>query len=125
MIIKIPIITQEWDEDKEEIVTKKDKMVVDIDTSFKAHLKWEEQFQPTLGVDLTTYSARLQKMLKTNSKAKGEMLSLLKWLYCYVSSPKLPTFKEFCGLIDFNNAEPVLDKIGTVLEEIGKTASKN
>ena len=128
MIIKLPVITKkEFNEETKEVDIEKGALEVDIDTSFKAHLKWEEQgFGAALGgIELREYTDRVQKMLTSGNPGKAELLSLLKLLYCYVNSPKLPSFKEFLGLFDYEVADEILDKIGTVLEQVSKSASKN
>lgn len=125
MIVKLPIITKkEFNEETKELNIEKGTLEVEIDTSFKAHLKWEEQGfgQQLGGVDLRTYTERVQKLLENKNPGKVELLSLLKLLYCYVNSPKLPTFKDFLGLFDFEVANEVLDKIRVVLEQVGKSA---
>lgn len=127
MMIKLPIIQKkEFDEATKELKVERGTIEVDIDTSFKAHLKWEEQgFGNALGgIDLRTYTDRVQAMLE-QGRGKAELLSLLKLLYCYVNSPKLPTFKDFLGLFDYEIAGEILDKISVVLDQVNKTASKN
>ena len=123
MTITIPTIKRQEVEGK--IKAVKSSLEVQVDTSFLAHLKWEEHFQKTAGYDLTTYTFMMEKLLKNPKKAKTELLSLLKLLYCYVSSDTLPTFKDFLRLFDYDVADEILNKIGTVLELVGKTASKN
>ena len=128
MIIKLPIVTKkEFNEETQELIVEKGTLDVEIDTSFKAHLKWEEQgFGQALGgIDLRTYTERVQAILDSKNPGKLELLSLLKLLYCYINSTKLPTFKDFLGLFDIEIAEEVLEKIRVVLEQVGKSATKN
>ena len=128
MIIKLPIVTKkEFNEDTQQPIVEKGTLDVEIDTSFKAHLKWEEQgFGQALGgIDLRTYTERVQAILDSKNPGKLELLSLLKLLYCYINSTKLPTFKDFLGLFDIEIAEEVLEKIRVVLEQVGKSATKN
>ena len=128
MIVKLPIIIKkEFNEETQELVVEKGTLDVEIDTSFKAHLKWEEQgFGQVLGgIDLKTYTDRVQAMLESKKPSQVELLSLLKLLYCYINSNKLPTFKDFLGLFDFEIAEEILAKIRVVLEQVSKSASKN
>lgn len=128
MIVKLPIIIKkEFNEETQELVVEKGTLDVEIDTSFKAHLKWEEQgFGQVLGgIDLKTYTDRVQAMLESKKPSQVELLSLLKLLYCYINSSKLPTFKDFLGLFDFEIAEEILAKIRVVLEQVSKSASKN
>lgn len=123
MIVKIPTITKRVEDDK--VVKERGEMPVEVDTSFLAHLKWEEKFQEQMGVDLSTYTERVRKWLKDEKKAKANMVGLLKLLYCYVNSDKLPTFTDFVKLFDYEVADEILNKIGVVLEEAGEVASKN
>jgi hypothetical protein len=128
MIIKLPIVTKkEFNEETQKLIVDKGTLEVEIDTSFKAHLKWEEQnFGAALGgIDLRTYTERVQKMLASNKPSKVELLSLLKLLYCYINSNKLPTFRDFLGLFELEVADEILEKIRIVLEEVSKSASKN
>lgn len=125
MFVKLPTVKKEWDEDNKKLVVTRSDMLVDIDTSFKAHLKWEEQFALTLSCDLSTYTERVRSWLLNPVDAKAQLIGILKLLYCYINSQQLPTFKDFVGLFDIDVAEEILQKIRIVLEEVGKTASKN
>jgi len=123
MIVKLPTVNRHLVDGK--LIKEIKEIEVQIDTSFKAHLKWEEQFSKTLGCDLTTYTERILNNLPTTEYAKANMLGMLKLLYCYINSDKLPTFKDFVELFDFEIAEEIIKKISVVLEEVGKSASKN
>lgn len=125
MIIKIPTVKKSWNEEAQKMEVQRDEMRVDIDTSFRAHLKWEEQFSTTVGCDLSTYTERVKVWVKEPQTAKAQLLGLLKLLYCYVNSDALPTFKEFTALFDIEVADQILNKINIVLEEASKTAAKN
>lgn len=127
MIVKLPVVAKkEFNEATQKVEKEFGTLNVEIDTSFKAHLKWEEQFASNMGgIDLRTYTERVQAMLAKGQPGQNEMLGLLKLLYCYINSNQLPTFKEFLGLFDFDVAEDILDKLGTVLEQVSKSASKN
>lgn len=130
MIIKLPIVTKkEFNEETQKVEIERGTLEVEIDTSFKAHLKWEEQgFGNALGgIDLKTYTERVQNALESNNPGKVELLGLLKLLYCYINSQKLPTFKDFLALFDLEVASEILEKIRVVLEQVSKSAitSKN
>lgn len=125
MYILLPTIEKTYNEDTKQIIRKEGTLKVNVDTSFQAHLKWEEQFADTLKCDLLTYTERVKKITKDKEQAKAQFLSLLKWLYCYIDSDDLPTFKDFCKLFDYEIADKILSKIGSVLEEVGNFASKN
>lgn len=128
MIVKLPIIIKkEFNEETQELLVEKGTLDVEVDTSFKAHLKWEEQgFGQALGgIDLRTYTERVQAILEAKEPSKVELLSLLKLLYCYINSNKLPTFRDFLGLFDLEIADEILNKIRVVLEQVSKSASKN
>lgn len=124
MLIKIPTIERFIDENGN-AQKKKGEMKVQIDTSFLAHLKWEEQFQSTVGYDLTTYTAMVKEWIKDETKQKTHFIGMLKLLYCYVNSDELPTFRDFAKLFDYEVADDILKIIGKVFEEIGKSAVKN
>lgn len=123
MLIKIPTIERKIEDNK--AVKNIGELEVRIDTSFLAHLKWEEQFQSSMNCDLSEYTERVRMWLKDKEKSKAHFVGLLKLLYCYVSSDKLPTFRDFAQLFDFEIADQILNKIGQVLEEVGKSISKN
>mgnify|MGYP001006316425 CR=1 FL=1 len=125
MIVKLPTISKTWNEETNQVEVTKSEIAVDIDTSFKAHLKWEEQFQSTVGYSLSTYTDMVSEWIKDPNNAKARLVGYIKLLYCYINSDKLPTFKDFAGLFDFEVADEISNKIKIVLEEVGKTASKN
>jgi len=123
MTVKIPTIKKEIVDEK--VIVTRNEIDVQIDTSFLAHLKWEEHFQETLKYDLTTYTEMVKAWIKNPDTAKAHFLGMLKLLYCYINSDKLPTFRDFCKLFDYDIADEVLKKISVVLEETGKVVSKN
>lgn len=123
MTVRIPTIKKEIVDEK--VIVTRNEIDVQIDTSFLAHLKWEEHFQETLKYDLTTYTEMVKAWIKNPDTAKAHFLGMLKLLYCYINSDKLPTFRDFCKLFDYDIADEVLKKISIVLEETGKVASKN
>lgn len=123
MIVKLPTISKSFEDGK--VIKKRGELEVQVDTSFLAHLKWEEHFQKILGYDLTTYTRMISKQLEDQNDSKIQFLGLLKLLYCYISSDKLPTFREFCALFDFEIADEILKVVGTIIEEVGNSASKN
>lgn len=128
MIVKLPIvIKKEFNEATQQLIVERGTLDVEIDTSFKAHLKWEEQgFGNALGgIDLKTYTERVQNLLDSGKPGKIELLSLLKLLYCYINSQRLPTFKDFLGLFELEVAGEILERIKVVLEQVSKSASKN
>ena len=81
MIINLPTIEKTFDEETNTIHSKRGELSVEIDTSFQAHLKWEEQFGQTLGCDLTTYTERVKSWVKAPATAKARFLGMLKLLY--------------------------------------------
>jgi len=123
MIITVPMIKREEIDGK--IKTSKKEIKLEIDTSFRAHLKWEQYFEADLKCDLTEYSSRINKWSQQEKTGKAHFLGMLKFLYCYVNSKDLPTFSDFCGLFDYEVAEEILDEISKVLSEINSSASKN
>lgn len=125
MIIKLPVIQKTWNEKTNAIERSESEIEVTIDTSFLAHLKWEEHFSKTLNCDLNTYTERVKKWIGDPNLAKVNFLGMLKLLYCYINSSKLPTFRDFVAMFDFEVADKIIEKIRVVLEEINNTASKN
>lgn len=124
MVITVPTIKKILNE-KNEVIRKIGELQLEIDTSFKADLKWEEHFKEAVGYNLQTYLAMVNKWKLTKETARTHFIGMLKLLYCYVNSDKLPHFDDFAGLFDYEIADQVLSKISIVLEQIGKTASKN
>lgn len=127
MIVKLPIIlSKKYDEDAKKVIIEKGELPVEIDTSFKAHLKWEEQFSQSMGgIDLQTYTESILKNVRSDGLKKAHLISTLKFLYCHINSDQLPTFKDFIALFDMEVAEEVLKKIIDVLDQVAKSASKN
>lgn len=127
MIVKLPIIVnKKYDEVSEKVIIERGELPVEVDTSFKAHLKWEEQFSQSMGgIDLQTYTESILKNARSDGLKKAHLISTLKFLYCHINSDKLPTFKDFVALFDMEVAEEVLKKIIDVLDQVSKSASKN
>jgi hypothetical protein len=123
MIVRIPTIKREMIDG--EFKTIRGELPVDIDTSFEAHLKWEEHFQSTLKCSLTEYTERVKHQISNGDQSKVGLVGMLKMLYCYVNSDQLPTFRDFARLFDFEVADEILGVIKKVLDQLGKTASKN
>ena len=123
MKITVQTINRELIDDK--LVKKFIPMGLEVDTSFRAHLKWERYFQKDLDCDLNTYMEKVAKWTENENTAKKNFLGILKLLYCYVSSKDLPTFDDFCGLFDYEIADQILLEISKVLEEVNSTVTKN
>ncbi len=125
-MIAINIPTVSYDYENEQVVPKKDELIVVVDTSFKAHLKWETHFQELKkGVDLSSMLAVVSEWIKDDKTASKHLTDLLRVLYCFINSPKLPSFEDFIGILDTSNIETVISKISAVIQEVGKFASKN
>jgi len=125
MIVKLPTIQKEWDEQTNRVVVTKDELKVNIDTSFKAHQKWEEQFQNSMNCSLATYTDRVMSWKSNQDAILANFLGILKLLYCYVNSPELPTFIDFITLFEPENYKEIFEKIEIVLGEVNKTIAKN
>lgn len=125
-MIAINIPTVSYDYENEQVVPKKGELNVVVDTSFKAHLKWETHFQELKkGVDLSSMLAVVSEWIKDDKTASKHLTDLLRVLYCFINSPKLPSFEDFIGILDTSNIETVISKISAVIQEVGKFASKN
>lgn len=125
MIINIPAVRKEFSEDGKTIKVTRYELPVEIDMSFLANLKWEEHFQSTMGCDLITYTERVKKWSLDKNAAKAHFVGMLKLLYCYVNSDKLPTFMGFAKLFDYEVMNEILDKLTVVFKQLEKSASKN
>lgn len=126
MKLTLPIIKERtYDKETKKINTVPGTLDVQLITSYRAHLKWEEQFQKVLGTDLITYTKRVAKWAENDEAAKANLLGILKVLYCHVDSPELPDFASFADMLDYGMANEILEILSVVLDEIGKTASKN
>lgn len=127
MIVKLPIIKEQNITDTGQVENIRGELVVNIDTSFAAHLKWEENFQEKMGCDLTEYTQRVNTWLKTKKNTSAHFVSILKLLYCYINSKELPTFLDFCKLFNYEIAEELTEKITQVLDQVGNSmvSSKN
>jgi len=126
MKLTLPIIKERvYNEDTKKIKTTRGTLDVQLITSYRAHLKWEEQFQSVLKTDLVTYTQRVYKWAKNEDTAKANLLGILKVLYCHVDSHELPDFAAFTDMLDYSLADEILEVLSVVLDEIGKSASKN
>lgn len=125
MSIKITIPTVEYIEKDGAITTMNGNLEMSIDTSFNAHLKWEEHFQQIKGVDLSTMTAIVQEWVKNPKEAAKHLPDLIRVLYCFVDSDKVPTFSHFSKMLNQSNFPIFIEKISAVIQEVGKTASKN
>ena len=119
MIIKLPTLKKEFVNG--EIVKTKGELEVEIDTSAFAMLKWEEHFQKTVGYSLEVYTALVQEAIKNNKNDLVSFVSILKLLYCYINSDKLPTFKDFVKLFDIEIADEILNKLKIVFEQLNNS----
>ena len=125
MYIKLPYLKKTFDEATQKAAVERCELTVELDTSFKAHLKWEEKFQSAVGYDLNTYTSMVEKWIKNEKEAIAHFIGLMKLLYCYINSKDLPSFSSFLGLFDIDIAEELLTKLNVVLTEVRNTASKN
>lgn len=125
MSVKIEIPTIEYVEKDGKITAVREILDVSIDTSFNAHLKWEEHFQAVKGVDLSTMTSIVHGWIKDQKEAAKHLPDLMRVLYCFIESDKLPTFSHFVKFLNQENFVEFIEKISTVIQEVGKTASKN
>ena len=107
------------------VVQKEVQLPVEIDTSFNAHLKWEENFQSIKNIDLSSMITIVDAWVKDPKEASKHMPDILRVLYCFVNSDKLPTFSHFVKVLNQNNFTVFIDRISTVIAEVGKSATKN
>lgn len=124
MIITVPYIKNKEMVEGEIKVTR-GTLELEIDLSFMANLKWEEEFQQVAGYDLITYTEMVKKWTLNESPGKSHFVGMLKLMYCYVNSDKLPTFKSFAKLFDYSVANEILEQLKVVFEQLEKSASKN
>lgn len=125
MSVKIAIPTIEYAEKDGKITAVKESLDVTIDTSFNAHLKWEEHFQSLKGVDLSTMATIVHGWIKDPKEASKHLPDLMRVLYCFIESDNLPTFSHFVKLLNHENFEGFIEKMSIIIQEVGKTASKN
>ena len=124
MIITVPYVKSKEIIDGE-VKVDLGKMDLEIDTSFMANLKWEEEFQPVAGYDLITYTEIVKEWASNKKPGKSHFVGMMKLMYCYVNSDKLPTFKSFAKLFDYSVANEILEQLKVVFEQLEKSASKN
>ena len=125
MYINLPTVEERYDEESKTVIVTESTLQVDIDTSFYAHQKWAEQFERTMGMDLIQYTNIVSKWVLEPERAVEKLLGISKLLYCYINSPKLPTFNDFLKFFKPRNALAVIEKVNVVLQEVNKTVSKN
>lgn len=123
MYVVIPIIKNKtYDQKSGQVNVEKDTLKVRIDTSFLAHLKWEQEFQEIMKCDLNEYTQRIAKIQTNADMVKANMLGVLKLLYCYIHSDDIPSFKNFLELLDYEVAEEIIKILAEVLENISKSS---
>ena len=125
MIITLRTSKASWNAKKKIREVSFDELQVEIDTSIKAHLKWEREFEPVLKCTLVEYYDRVNEWLKDKNVAKTNILGLVKLLYCYVNSDQLPTFEKFLQLFEPETLTYNLDQISEVVTAVGKIVPKN
>ena len=123
MYVTIPIIKErKIDKNTNKVDVIKDEIKVRVDTSFLAHLKWEQEFQEIMKCDLNEYTQRIASIQNDKELVKTNMLGVLKLLYCYIHSDDIPSFKNFLQLLDYEVAEDILNILSDVLNNISKSS---
>lgn len=123
MYVTIPIIKErKIDKNTNKVDVIKDEIIVRVDTSFLAHLKWEQEFQEIMKCDLNEYTQRIASIQSDKELVKANMLGVLKLLYCYIHSDDIPSFKNFLQLLDYEIAEDILNILSDVLNNISKSS---
>ena len=139
MIVKLPVIKSKFNEEafkegQDPVVQVREYMDVEIDTSFRAHHKFDVHFAEDIKdangnvigrSNLVSYVERATQWMKSPISSKANYLSLLKLLYCFVNTDKLPTFNDFLGLLQPDTVDEIMQKIRIVLTHAQSTASKN
>ncbi|MFH2116767.1 MAG: hypothetical protein ABII85_01845 [Bacillota bacterium] len=121
--ITIPTVTFEKIEGS--LVKKTSELVVNVDTSFASHLKWEEHFQQLKnGVDLSSMIAVISDWIQDEKESRKHLTDILRVLYCFIDSPKLPRFNDFVSILDIDNIAVVIEKISAVIQEVGNYSAK-
>lgn len=123
MIVKLPVVKKEYVGGK--VIANRHELEVEIDTSVFAHIKWEEHFQKTVGYDLTTYTKMVEKWIENEETAATHFLGIMKLLYCYINSNKLPTFHHFGKMLEYSVMFEIMEIVADVLKQLGNTISKN
>lgn len=130
MIIKLPTIKRKPIEENGEIVdivTEKEYLAFDLDTSIHSEYRFQRYFKDTVSdKTLADYASRILSFKPKNSSDRMlQLASLLKIIYCFLESEKVPTYEDFEKLFDFSIAEELLTKIAKILELYAKSAGKN
>lgn len=125
MIVTLRTATATWNQKKKIKEITFGELPVEIDTSIMSHLKWEREFEPTVKCTLVEYYDRVNAWIKNKEVAKAKYLGLVKLLYCYVNSDKLPTFDHFLKLFEPETLEYNLELISEVVTAVGKIVPKN
>ncbi|MGE4321061.1 MAG: hypothetical protein AB7E61_06415 [Acholeplasmataceae bacterium] len=102
------------------------ELELSVITSFSSHLKWEENFQKDKGnMNLALFTTQVSDWLKDESLALANFTDLLRWVYCFIDSDKLPNFSAFVDMLDMDNFKDLFDQMKLVLNEVGRSATKN
>lgn len=95
----LPTLTREYDEENDEIIDQRGEIEVIIDTSIAAEELWEKKFpKEAEKEDFMTYVDRIKNV--NNGSLKGDLISKLKVIYCFIESKDIPTFIDFERMFD-------------------------
>ena len=100
MLIELPILEQKITDGQ--ILSSESYAAFNIDTSVYSEERWEQNF-PSLAVKegLFEYIARIKENAVTD---RVKVACMLKAIYCFIESDKIPTYKAFAQM--FNLAVP-------------------
>lgn len=100
MKIEIPILSQQLKDGQ--VISEEKTATFDIDTSVYSEERWEQNF-PQLAAreSLFQYIERIQS---AEAIERVKIISMLKAVYCFIESDKVPTYKSFAQM--FNLAAP-------------------
>jgi hypothetical protein len=113
MIIELPIIKHVGDQ------TTTEHVKASVITNFSAFLKWEENFQESLGYDLEGAFTKF-----SDDKQPGKTLLLIRVLYCLLAIDNINDFKSFTELFDFKNIDEIIKVVAPVFENFSSSSIK-
>ena len=101
MKITLPILSQTIQGDQ--VISTETEQEFELDTSVYSEERWEQHFPIQAAKEgLYQYIERIHTAATTSERVR--VASMLKAIYCFIESSRIPTYKDFAML--FNLAAP-------------------
>ena len=125
MKIELPLLIQEIKDDQ--LISREENAVFDIDTSVYSEERWEQHFP-----DLCAKSSLFQYIERVQNNSisdRVKVAGMLKAIFCFIESDKITTYKQFAQMFSLSATEytsRLIDKLKTAFKLVlGSSAVKN